>query len=84
VQDREQLYLAAVNNVDEKLFATGSRAVAVVGIADNVLTAEEIAEAEICRISGQLFHREDIGTRDLINRRIKQMQTLRQQDYRML
>jgi phosphoribosylamine--glycine ligase len=84
VKNREQLYLAAVNDVDEKLFATGSRAVAVVGIADNVLIAEEIAEAEICRITGQLFHREDIGTRDLINRRIRQMQNLRQRDYHML
>ncbi|MES2218692.1 MAG: phosphoribosylamine--glycine ligase [Pseudomonadota bacterium] len=84
VKDREQLYLAAVNSEDEKLYATGSRAVAVVGIADNVLTAEAIAETEICRISGKLFHREDIGTRDLINRRIRQMQALRQRDYRML
>ena len=84
VRDREQLYLAAVDDVDEKLYATGSRAVAVVGIADNVLSAEEIAEAEICRISGNLFHREDIGTRDAINRRIQQMQTLRLRDYQML
>jgi phosphoribosylamine--glycine ligase len=84
VRDREQLYLAAVDDVDEKLYATGSRAVAVVGIAENVLSAEEIAEAEICRITGNLFHREDIGTRDLINRRIQQMQNLRLRDYRML
>ena len=84
VKDREQLYLAAVNDVDEKLYATGSRAVAVVGIADSVVTAETIAEAEICRITGQLFHREDIGTRELINRRISQMQNLRQRDYRLV
>jgi phosphoribosylamine--glycine ligase len=84
IKNREQVYLAAVNDVDEKLYATGSRAVAVVGIADSVLIAEEIAETEICRITGQLFHREDIGTRDLINRRIRQMQNLRQRDYRLL
>jgi phosphoribosylamine---glycine ligase len=84
IKDKEQLYLAAVDDVDGKLYATGSRTVAVVGIADNIITAESIAEAEISRIKGQLFHRPDIGTRELINRRIRQMQELRQRDYRML
>ncbi len=84
VQNREQLYLAAVNEEDGKLLATGSRAVAVVGVADNILAAEKIAEAEIQRIQGPLFHRQDIGTRELINRRIHQMQELRQRDYRLL
>jgi phosphoribosylamine--glycine ligase len=84
VQDQDQLYLAAVNSVDGKLYATGSRTAAVVGIAENVVEAEAIAEAEIQRIKGQLFHRPDIGTRILINRRIHQMQELRQRDYKMV
>jgi phosphoribosylamine--glycine ligase len=84
VQDQEQLYLGAVNQENGQLYATGSRTAAVVGIADNVVDAEKIAEAEINRIKGQLFHREDIGTRELINRRIHQMQELRQRDYRLI
>ena len=84
IKDNDQLYLAAVDSVDGKLYATGSRTVAVVGIADNVMSAEAIAEAEISRIKGQLFHRPDIGTRELINRRIRQMEELRQRDYRLL
>jgi phosphoribosylamine--glycine ligase len=84
VQDKTQLYLGAVHLQEGQLYATGSRTAAVVGIADNVIDAEKIAEAEISRIKGPLFHREDIGTRELINRRIHQMQTLRQKDYRLL
>jgi phosphoribosylamine--glycine ligase len=84
VKDKQQLYLAAINHQDGKLYATGSRTAAVVGIAESVMTAEALAEAEISRIKGKLFHRPDIGTRELINRRIHQMQELRQRDYRML
>lgn len=84
VKEEEQLFLASVNEIDGKLYATGSRAVAVVGIAETILNAERIAEEEINRIEGKLFHRTDIGTRELINHKIFQMQELRQRDYRML
>jgi phosphoribosylamine--glycine ligase len=84
VQDKEQLYLGAVNLEEGQLYATGSRTAAVVGIALNVVDAEKIAEAEVSRIKGMLFHREDIGTRELINRRIQQMEALREKDYRLV
>ncbi len=84
VQHPEQLYLAAVNQIGETLYATGSRAVAVVGVAKTILEAERIAENEIKRVQGKLFHREDIGTRELINRRIQQMQNLRHREYAAL
>lgn len=74
----EQLYYAAVDERAGKLYATGSRAVAVVGIANTITAAEKIAEEEICRIRGKLFHRTDIGTDALIQRRIEQMRELRQ------
>ena len=77
VQNKEALYFAAVNEKDGILYATGSRAVAVVGIAPTLMAAEKAAEEEINRIQGPLFHREDIGTDDLINSRIKMMQDLR-------
>jgi phosphoribosylamine--glycine ligase len=77
VKNSEQLYLAALDERDGKLYATGSRAAAVVGIADTIFEAEKIAEQEIKYLQGKLFHRSDIGTEELINRRIKQMQELR-------
>jgi len=84
IENPEQLYLGAVNESGGELYATGSRTVAVVGIAPTIIDAEIIAEKEITRVSGPLFHRKDIGTRELINRRILQMQELRQKDYRLL
>jgi phosphoribosylamine--glycine ligase len=79
-----ELYFAAVNNNNGKLYATGSRAVAIVGIASTIVAAEKIAEAEIQQLQGRLFHRDDIGTRELINARIQQMQQLRKEPYQIL
>lgn len=78
VKNLDQLYFAAVDARDEKLYATGSRAIAVVGIGKTIAEAEKLAEQNIQLIKGPLFHRPDIGTEALIRRRVKQMQGLRQ------
>lgn len=78
IKNPEQLYFAAVDERDGKLYATGSRAVAVVGIGKTIAEAEKSAEQEIQQVNGPLFHREDIGTEALIRKRVKQMQGLRQ------
>lgn len=77
IKHPEQLYLAAVDERDGKLYATGSRTVAVVGIGETIADAERAAEAEVHRIQGPFFHREDIGTEALINKRVQQMRDLR-------
>jgi phosphoribosylamine--glycine ligase len=77
VRNKTYLYLAAVNAAEGKLYATGSRTAAYVGVADNIGLAEQIAEQEISCIEGPLFHRKDIGTSALINKRIEAMQRLR-------
>jgi phosphoribosylamine--glycine ligase len=81
IENHEQLYLGAVNAVEDKLYATGSRTAAVVGIAPTIAEAETSAEDMIQLIKGQLFHREDIGTSELINQRIQQMKSLREEYY---
>ena len=77
VRDQDALYFGAVDEIDGKLIATGSRAVAVVGVANTISDAEKIAEQEINNIQGKLFHRADIGTDDLIARRVQHMRELR-------
>jgi phosphoribosylamine--glycine ligase len=77
VKNSDQLYLASVDLENNKLTEVGSRAVAVVGIADTLHEAEAIAESEINRIDGPLFHRTDIGTAELVQKRINHMNTLR-------
>lgn len=77
VRDKDSLYFGSVDEVDGALYATGSRAVAVVGVANTISEAEKIAEFEMSNIHGKLFHRPDIGTDALIERRVQHMRELR-------
>lgn len=77
VKNQDQLYFGSVEEHNGIFYATGSRAVAVVGVANTISEAEQIAEAEISAVQGQLFHREDIGTHELIQQRVKHMENLR-------
>lgn len=67
------LYLAAVQEKDGVIVATGSRTAAFVGVDPSIVIAERIAEKGATDIGGNLFHRKDIGTKDLIGRRKKHM-----------
>ena len=77
VKNSDQLYLASVDIKKNSLIESGSRTVAVVGIADTLQEAESIAEDDIKQIEGPLFHRTDIGTANLVQKRINHMRTLR-------
>lgn len=73
-----EIFYAAVDVDSEGRILTGtSRAIAVVGIAENLEAAERIAEAGISKIEGKLFHRRDIGTPALVEKRIRHLQNLR-------
>ena len=50
----------------------------MVGKNKNVFQGELFAEAGIANISGNLFHRKDIGTKKLVESRIKRMKELLQ------
>ncbi|MES2392111.1 MAG: phosphoribosylamine--glycine ligase [Acidobacteriota bacterium] len=71
------LYLSAVDVKQDQLIATGSRTVAIVATATTLSDAEVLCEQIIEQIPGPFFHRTDIGTSTLIQRRIDHMQTLR-------
>lgn len=70
-------YYASVDKRDGNLYLTSSRAIAFVGIADTLQAAEKIAEAACLAVKGPVFHREDIGTKALIEKRIAMMRQLR-------
>ena len=73
---REVSWLAAVQKKAGGIIATGSRAVAYVGANKEIAVAEKVAERGICGVEGDLFHRKDIGTKKLIDFRIRNMRTL--------
>ncbi len=84
IKDKDQLYYAVVNAENNKLYTGSSRTLAVLGIADSILQAEQIAEEMAQQISGPLFHRKDIGTAQLINKKITQINQLCNTNYKLL
>jgi phosphoribosylamine--glycine ligase len=77
IENPDGLFYASVDIQNGKLVEAGSRTVAIVGIADTISEAEAIAEKEVSSISGPLFHRTDIGTDPVIQKRIDHMRSLR-------
>ncbi|MBN2109870.1 MAG: phosphoribosylamine--glycine ligase [Methanosarcinaceae archaeon] len=71
------LFYSSVYEKDNRVYTTGSRAVAVVGIADSIAGAEVIAQKALENITGDLHSRRDIGTSDLIQKRIDHMKEIR-------
>ncbi|ASG68633.1 phosphoribosylaminoimidazolesuccinocarboxamide synthase [Francisella halioticida] len=82
--DDVELFLGAVDYKSGKLIGTGSRAIAVLGLGDTILEAEKKAENAVKNIYGKLYHRPDIGTKELINKRIRHMNLLRGNKYQEL
>ena len=77
IENPDGLFYASVDIQNGKLVEAGSRTIAVVGIADTISNAENIAEKEVSSITGPLFHRTDIGTDTVIKKRINHMKSIR-------
>jgi phosphoribosylamine--glycine ligase len=72
-----RVYYAAVNEKDGRITTTSSRSLGVVGIDPTLEGAERIAEASIRHIRGRhLYHRRDIGTRELIEKKRLKLEKL--------
>jgi phosphoribosylamine---glycine ligase len=70
-------YYASVDEREDGLYLAGSRAVAFVGIADDLASAEVLAEKAVSSVKGPVFHRKDIGTKELIGKRVAMMKKIR-------
>ncbi len=73
-----KVYYASVDAREDGLYLGGSRAVAMVGIADNLEEASKIADAGVQCVKGPVFYRRDIGTAALIDARVAMMRQIRQ------
>ncbi|MGD9780106.1 phosphoribosylamine--glycine ligase [Methanomethylovorans sp.] len=71
------VFYASVYEENNKIYTTGSRAIAVVGIADSIAKAEKKAQEALDNIIGDLHSRRDIGTTSLIQKRIDHMNKIR-------
>ncbi len=78
VPDNVKIYYGDVNKTDDGvLHLGGSRSIAVVGIGDTLNDAEQAAQATCEEIVGPVRYRSDIGTVDLVQKRIDLMSKLR-------
>ncbi|MBD3210644.1 phosphoribosylamine--glycine ligase [Candidatus Micrarchaeota archaeon] len=73
-----RLYYASVYEQNGKIMTTGSRAFGVLGKAATIEEAEAVAEKGCAFVSGPVWHRRDIGTGELIDKRISNMKSLRE------
>ena len=75
---KARLYYSSVDKKEEGLYLSSSRAIGIVGIADNLDEARRIAEDGVKAVKGPVAYREDIGTQALIQKRIDHMKKIRQ------
>ena len=71
------VYYASVREENGKILTSRSRAVAVVGVHDVITEAEQVVEGCMPFIKGDLTYRKDIGTHELIQKRIRHMKEIR-------
>jgi phosphoribosylamine--glycine ligase len=62
---------------DGSVRLTGSRGLAFVGIADSLDEAEVLAEKGASSVRGAVRHRRDIGTTEVIDKRVSHMSAVR-------
>lgn len=72
-----KMYYASVDQTQYGLILGSSRSIAFVGIADTIQHAEQLAENACNSVEGSVFHRKDIGTKALLEKRIEMMKALR-------
>lgn len=71
-----RLYYASINREGDKIYTTTSRAIGILGVAKNIEEAEKIAEKGMGFVEGNLYHRRDVGTLKLLQKRTEHMNSL--------
>jgi phosphoribosylamine---glycine ligase len=66
-----------VDQREDGLYLSSSRAIGIVGIANTLSGARKIAEEGVKAIKGPVAYRADIGTDALIQKRIDHMKEIR-------
>lgn len=71
-----KVFYAAVGLEDDGIHLSGSRALGIVASGDSIEEAEKIAEKACACIKGNVYHRSDVGTTDLVNKRVEHMKEI--------
>ncbi|MFW6272604.1 MAG: phosphoribosylamine--glycine ligase [bacterium] len=73
VSDNVKMYYASVDKKDDGLYLSTSRAIGFVGISDDIYEAEKVVQEAVGSVKGPVFFRPDIGTKELIQKRVEHM-----------
>jgi phosphoribosylamine--glycine ligase len=74
------LFYASVDEREDGVYTTTSRSFAVVGVAESIAAAEAQAESALSAVGDGLRVRHDVGTDDLVQRRVEHVARLRPRD----
>jgi phosphoribosylamine---glycine ligase len=69
-------FYASVYEKDGAIYTQSSRSIGLVGIANTIEEAEKTAESACSAITGAVWHRRDIGTPELLQKRIAHMKRI--------
>jgi phosphoribosylamine--glycine ligase len=72
-----KIYYASVYEKHNKIYTSSSRAIAVAAVDNDIAIAEQKAEEATKYIKGPVWHRKDIGTKALLQKRVDHMKRLR-------
>ncbi|MBX7076425.1 MAG: phosphoribosylamine--glycine ligase [Methanobacteriaceae archaeon] len=72
------VFYAAVNQKDDGIYLSGSRALGIVGQGETISEAENVAEKACQFVTGNIYHRRDVGTNELVNKRVQHMNEILQ------
>lgn len=72
-----KVFYAAVGLEDDGIHLSGSRALGIVASGDTIEEAEKIAEKACSKIKGNVYHRTDVGTAELVEKRVKHMEEIK-------
>ena len=72
-----KVFYAAVSQEEDGIQLSGSRALGIVAQGETIEEAEKIAEEACGLVKGNVYHRRDVGTADLIQKRIDHMEAIR-------
>lgn len=78
---KARLYYSSVDQKEDGLYLSSSRAVGIVGIADDLAHARKIADDGVKAVKGPVAYRADIGTDALIQKRIDHMKKIRKDSF---
>lgn len=71
-----KVFYAAVGLEDDGIHLSSSRALGIVASGNNISQAEKIVEKACEFVKGNVYHRRDVGTEELVNKRVEHMKEI--------